>query len=574
MGALENILHTTERPTRGTFHATRGHDYRTHDVEMHISEIGLCGGHSASGVWVDENAATTVPGLYAAGDLACVPHNYMIGAFVFGDLAGAHAAGTLRPRVALPEDQIEAAHSLVYQPLSTPDGPPQQQVEYKLRRFVNDYVAPPKTTAKLEIALETFDRMSGEIASMGARTPHELMRCAEVTFIRDCAEMAARSSLMRTESRWGLYHDRTDHPGRDDVSWLAHLNLRKNAAGEMEFLKRPVTPYVVPVPEFTPSEIEVTSLGTHTAFTGHTPPTVFEAAPTRTHSSPRVLEVLSLAEEQPSLEELAGYLADADAEVRTTAIAVLTEAAPAGFGTALATALHDIDARVRAAAAAGLRELVEVLPPSAELGSGLRSALSVADADVRAVALDVSRALRLGDVDLFASSLSDPAVAVRIEAVRGLVSLDAAAVLASAATDAAREVRVAVAAGLGTIGDPRATDTVAGLAEDRDPLVRAAALTAAADLGTGGELARLAVIAVADPAWQVRRGAATALGALDAPSPSLLEALTDEHPNVRRAAVQALGKWVTDPEVAARLRTRRTDSDADVRAFIRMALGG
>jgi succinate dehydrogenase/fumarate reductase flavoprotein subunit len=57
--ALENILHTTERPTRGTFHANRGHDYRTHDVEMHISEIGLCSGHSASGVWVDEHARTT-----------------------------------------------------------------------------------------------------------------------------------------------------------------------------------------------------------------------------------------------------------------------------------------------------------------------------------------------------------------------------------------------------------------------------------------------------------------------------------------------------------------------------------
>ena len=107
--ALENILHTTERPTRGTFHANRGHDYRTHDVEMHISEIGLCSGHSASGVWVDEHARTTVPGLYAAGDLACVPHNYMIGAFVFGDLAGTHAASTLAevlPPQQLPEDQI------------------------------------------------------------------------------------------------------------------------------------------------------------------------------------------------------------------------------------------------------------------------------------------------------------------------------------------------------------------------------------------------------------------------------------------------------------------------------------
>src|ERR1700731_444769 len=94
ISALAGILHTTERPTRGTFHAGRGHDSRTRDVEMHISEIGLCGGHSSSGVWVDENAATTLPGLYAAGDLACVPHNYMIRAFVFGDLVGSHAAST------------------------------------------------------------------------------------------------------------------------------------------------------------------------------------------------------------------------------------------------------------------------------------------------------------------------------------------------------------------------------------------------------------------------------------------------------------------------------------------------
>src|SRR3954451_7065147 len=41
IAALESILHSTERPTRGTFHSGRGHDYRTHDVEMHISEIGL-----------------------------------------------------------------------------------------------------------------------------------------------------------------------------------------------------------------------------------------------------------------------------------------------------------------------------------------------------------------------------------------------------------------------------------------------------------------------------------------------------------------------------------------------------
>ena len=51
---------------------------------MHISEIGLCSGHSASGVWVNERGETTVPGLYAAGDMACVPHNYLLGALTYG----------------------------------------------------------------------------------------------------------------------------------------------------------------------------------------------------------------------------------------------------------------------------------------------------------------------------------------------------------------------------------------------------------------------------------------------------------------------------------------------------------
>jgi succinate dehydrogenase/fumarate reductase flavoprotein subunit len=44
-----------------------GENYRTSGVEMNISEIGLCSGHSASGVRVNEKAETTVLGLYAAG---------------------------------------------------------------------------------------------------------------------------------------------------------------------------------------------------------------------------------------------------------------------------------------------------------------------------------------------------------------------------------------------------------------------------------------------------------------------------------------------------------------------------
>ena len=89
---IEDILHGNERPSRGQFHAGRGTDYRQQMVEMHISEIGFCSGHSASGVWVNEKAETSVKGLYAAGDMAAVPHNYMLGAFTYGWFAGRNAA--------------------------------------------------------------------------------------------------------------------------------------------------------------------------------------------------------------------------------------------------------------------------------------------------------------------------------------------------------------------------------------------------------------------------------------------------------------------------------------------------
>ncbi|MFJ7071890.1 fumarate reductase/succinate dehydrogenase flavoprotein subunit [Streptomyces sp. NPDC098781] len=589
VSALESILHSTERPTRGTFHAGRGHDYRTHDVEMHISEIGLCGGHSASGVRVDDHARTTVPRLYAAGDLACVPHNYMIGAFVFGDLAGADAAQYTAYQGELPRAQLAEAHELIYRPLRNPTGPPQPQVEYKLRRFVNDYVAPPKSGARLSLALEHFERMRDEIAGMGAGTPHELMRCAEVSFIRDCAEMAARSSLARTESRWGLYHERLDHPRRDDTAWLHHLDLRKSPTGAMEFTARPVDPYLVPVSEFTPTGGpsrhlgEVHPLPTATAGRADTPPAASDepsgsAGPATgtTHGTSsesareRLLELVALTEEEPDLPALEPYLKDTDPAVRLGAVAALTETAPLGAGPALAHALHDHDGQVRAAAASSLRELAEVLPADGELRAPLVSALTSPDPTVRAAALDVLRALRLGDAALFAGHGHDPEIDVRLAAVRALVSVDAAESLSAAAGDTAREVRVAVARGFAALA-PREGDVPAlhGLLHDPDALVRAAALEALGVLGLPDALLATVTAALADPAWQVRAGAAKALGGT-APEhgvPSLAGLLGDPDADVRKAAVLALLRHAAHEEARAALATAVEDPDADVRAY-------
>lgn len=256
---IETILHGNERPSRGQFHAGRGTDYRRDMVEMHISEIGFCSGHSASGVFVNARAETTVAGLYAAGDMAAVPHNYMLGAFTYGWFAGENAAdfATSRDLGAVDEDQVARERARVYAPLARRDADdvlPPLQVEYKLRRFVNDYLQPPKVTRKMELGLARFAEIEADIDRLQARDAHELMRAAEVQVIHDCAVMAARASLFRTESRWGLYHLRVDHPARNDRDWLCHAQLKKGEDGQMRQFKRPIEPYLFPVDD---SEREV-----------------------------------------------------------------------------------------------------------------------------------------------------------------------------------------------------------------------------------------------------------------------------------------------------------------------------
>jgi succinate dehydrogenase/fumarate reductase flavoprotein subunit len=246
---IEQILHTTERPSRGRFHAGRGHSYGEDMVEMAVSEIGLCSGHSASGVWINEKGETTVPGLYAAGDMGSVPHNYMLGAFTYGKISARNALEFISdsdsPR--FDHEQAEAERERALAPLSRPDGIPWHQYEYKVRRQVNDYLQPPKAEHRLQRGLEAFVRAEEELQEIGAENPHDLMRASECSFIRDCAEMAARASLFRTESRWGLYHYRQDYPERNDRDWFVHANLKKGADGAMQLFKRPVEPYVIPL---------------------------------------------------------------------------------------------------------------------------------------------------------------------------------------------------------------------------------------------------------------------------------------------------------------------------------------
>nr|WP_248296910.1 HEAT repeat domain-containing protein [Streptomyces sp. S1D4-11] len=160
--------------------------------------------------------------------------------------------------------------------------------------------------------------------------------------------------------------------------------------------------------------------------------------------------------------------------------------------------------------------------------------------------------------------------------MRALVSVDATEPLSRAAADPSREVRVTVAKALANVTPGKLVeDTLDRLTTDPDALARAAAFATLAVTGCPASLAARAVAAQADPAWQVRSGAATALSAAEGgvAVPALARALEDPNADVRKAAVLALVRHSSIDEGArVALATATADSDADVRAYASRAL--
>lgn len=218
INGLEKVLWGTERTTRGKFHLDRSESYHKWDsVEQGLEEITLCSGHSMSGIKVDKDTKTTVPGLYAAGDCASVPHQYLTGAFVFGSIAGEQAAEYVKNHKAKPVGvNLEVFADSLEQPLKREKGLSPKDVEYKLRARISQYLTPPKADPLMEKMLWWCKRIREEdIPRIKVEDYHDLIKVTEIKSILVCAEMAARASLFRTESRWGLSHFRLKYPARD-----------------------------------------------------------------------------------------------------------------------------------------------------------------------------------------------------------------------------------------------------------------------------------------------------------------------------------------------------------------------
>ncbi|MCG3252278.1 MAG: fumarate reductase/succinate dehydrogenase flavoprotein subunit [Candidatus Heimdallarchaeota archaeon] len=227
---IERILFTTERPIQKRFWENRGIDFREGLIELGITEYQLCGGHGLTGIVVNEKAETTLEGLYAAGDVACVPLQHLTGAFVFGQVAAENAVAYAKKTKfkeadkAIIESEKEKLFSIINDEKSS-GKISVKEFEYKVRRTISDYVVPPKNERKLLQALWWIPRFRKEMKDIRVTDYHELSRFKEIQFILDCAELSVYASLERKESRWGWFHYRSDYPEQDDDNWLKHVVL-------------------------------------------------------------------------------------------------------------------------------------------------------------------------------------------------------------------------------------------------------------------------------------------------------------------------------------------------------------
>ena len=226
---IESLLFTTERPVQERFFAGRDVDFRTGEIELWPTECFLCGGHGLTGVRVNEKAETSVPGLYAAGDTSLVARGHLSGAFVYGEIAAESATEYAEEinHTEVDADQVDDFLRGRDQRLArSGNALAVEEFEYKVRRMINDYVVPPKNKYKLDKALWWMERFRGELVDLvKVADIHDLFKVYEVENIIQCATMSALASLERKESRWGLWHRRSDYPDRNDQEWLKHIIL-------------------------------------------------------------------------------------------------------------------------------------------------------------------------------------------------------------------------------------------------------------------------------------------------------------------------------------------------------------
>ncbi|SNR38023.1 succinate dehydrogenase subunit A [Haloechinothrix alba] len=178
---------------------------------------------------------TVLPGLYAAGEVACVSvhgsnrlgTNSLLDINVFGRRAGMAAAryAARSEHVELPDDAAETVEGMVQHLRTATGGERVADIRTELQQTMDSNAAVYRTEDTLKQALSDVHALKeryGRVAvhDKGKRFNTDLLEAIELGFLLDLAEALVTTALARKESRGG--HAREDYPDRDDVNFMRH----------------------------------------------------------------------------------------------------------------------------------------------------------------------------------------------------------------------------------------------------------------------------------------------------------------------------------------------------------------
>lgn len=209
------------------------------------------------GVHTDIDGATPLPGLYAAGEAACVSinganrlgSNSLPECLVFGARAGRaaaeYAAGATDPGAAVETQAREEVRRLERDLRDRSDGRVRiADVRTAMQDVMEESAGIFRTEASLTkgaATLRDLQQQSESVAiedhSLAFNT--QLVAALELSNMLDVAEAILASALKREESRGA--HQRLDFPARDDERFLAHSLAVRGPGGTPEIEYLPVT---------------------------------------------------------------------------------------------------------------------------------------------------------------------------------------------------------------------------------------------------------------------------------------------------------------------------------------------
>jgi succinate dehydrogenase / fumarate reductase flavoprotein subunit len=223
-----------------------GRDFAGVDITREPIRIKPGNHYTMGGVKTDTEGRTSVPGLYAAGEVACVSvhggnrlgANSLLDTLIFGKHSGIDAAKRARrmEQRRISEAVFHDEQRQIEQIIGREHGSGRRvsEIRRELGDTMDKHVAVFREEEGIQTALDIVRRLKEEaqtayIDDRGTIFNQDVLGALELSFMIDNAECICIAALERKESRGAQY--RTDFPERNDDEWLKHIDLSLNGDG-------------------------------------------------------------------------------------------------------------------------------------------------------------------------------------------------------------------------------------------------------------------------------------------------------------------------------------------------------